>query len=413
MTNRMQFIIIGNGISFPGTMGGNTKILIEFIKRWHKDIENIEIITSPKGYLTCKNYCINNFSNVYYHILKRSPILTRFGELFYYIPYIVETLSIVNGIKERLDNAILYSSSNCPTDLVPAIFIKIFHPKSKWIASFYLFIPNPLKGYECAYQEKAALAVPSIKNTILYILDYLTLPFVVKYSDIIFVTNDMDKPLLEKRGFDSEKILAIYGGVSLEDISKIALNEIIYDGCFVGRIHPQKGVTYLIQIWDYVRKAKPNARLAIIGNGPKDYEKKVKQEIVERNLQNNIVLCGYKDGRDKYKILKSSKIFLHSTIFDNSGMAAAEAMACGLPVVMFDIPALRVAYPKGAVKVPHKDCFTFAEKVLELLDDKELYNKLRYDAMDLAKEWDWEKRAKNALNFIERELNDIVPQENI
>ncbi len=73
---------------------------------------------------------------------------------------------------------------------------------------------------------------------------------------------------------------------------------------------------------------------------------------------------------EKYKILKSSKIFLHTSIYDNSGMTAAEAMACGLPAVRFDIPALRIAYPKGMLVVPLKDSPKFAKAVLQLLEDE-------------------------------------------
>jgi glycosyltransferase involved in cell wall biosynthesis len=51
-------------------------------------------------------------------------------------------------------------------------------------------------------------------------------------------------------------------------------------------------------------------------------------------------------------------------------MAAWEAMACGLPGVSFDLPALRTYYPKGMLKTPCYDLKAFAENILKLLNDE-------------------------------------------
>ncbi len=161
-----------------------------------------------------------------------------------------------------------------------------------------------------------------------------------------------------------------------------------------------KGVDYLIDIWDRVCKILPNARLALIGNGSKDFEEKIQQEISKRGLKRNIDTLGYMDGIDKYLVLKASKVFLHTSIYDNSGMTAAEAMACGLPAVRFDIPALRIAYPKGMLVVPLKDSGEFAKAVLQLLTNNDLFCKLQKEALELAENWDWDKKAGNILEYI-------------
>jgi glycosyltransferase involved in cell wall biosynthesis len=86
-------------------------------------------------------------------------------------------------------------------------------------------------------------------------------------------------------------------------------------------------------------------------------------------------------------------------------MAAAEGMACGLPVVRFDIPALKVAYPKGTLVVPLRDCEKFADAAITLLDDVNLYDKVRKEALELVKSWDWNEKAACLLNFVNTELN--------
>ena len=76
-------------------------------------------------------------------------------------------------------------------------------------------------------------------------------------------------------------------------------------------------------------------------------------------------------------------------------MAAAEAMVCGLPGVSFDLPALRIYYPKGMLKARDED--DFAEKIIELLSNSLLYNKLSYEAQTWAKSWDWRLVAEQLL----------------
>ena len=143
---------------------------------------------------------------------------------------------------------------------------------------------------------------------------------------------------------------------------------------------------------------KPNAKLAMIGEGY--LEEEIKKKIKALNLENNITLYGFTDGSEKIKIFKSAKIVLHPAIYDSGGMAPCEAMACGLPGVSFDLPALRTYYPKGMLKTPCFDLKGFAENILKLLNDQDLYMKLSKEAIELAKEWDWDKRAKELLDAI-------------
>ena len=78
-------------------------------------------------------------------------------------------------------------------------------------------------------------------------------------------------------------------------------------------------------------------------------------------------------------------------------MAACEAMAWGLPGVSFDLEALKTYYPKGMLKTPCFDFKAFAEKIVKLLKDEELYQKTKQDALEWAAEWDWDRRANQVL----------------
>jgi len=390
----VTFFMLANTISPHGTMGGNTKILLEFAKRWSAAGNAVYILTYEEGLKTCLDYGV---TNVHYIIVPSSRFM-KFGLVIFYA---VQTLrTCISILKMKFSgNFIIYSASNFWPDVIPAVLIKKKNPNSKWIGTCYLLTPNPFKGFEFAYEEKWKL-LPDIRLLASYFMEMVSNVLLIRYADAIFVTNDLDKKFFTGKGVSLSRLKAIYGGVDLAEITKVPEQKIKYDGCFVGRIHPQKGVTYLIDIWDKVCAVKPDAKLALIGNGPRWYENKIKNEIRKRNLEKNIDLFGFLDGLEKYKILKASKVFLHTSIYDNCGMAAAEGMACGLPVVMFDIPALRVAYPKGALVAPIRNCEEFARQVLKLLSDSSLYYHLRQDAMEEIKKWDWDRKAQEILNYV-------------
>lgn len=174
----------------------------------------------------------------------------------------------------------------------------------------------------------------------------------------------------------------------------------IYDAVFQGRFHPQKGVLELIDIWKKVVDRKPDAKLVMIGDGP--LMKSVKLKVKSAKLENNIILKGYLfDGEDKYRIFSQSKIVVHPAFFDSGGMAAAEAMAFGLPCVGFNLESYKYYYPEGMEKVKVGDLAAFADKVMELLQNNNLYNRAAKQAQHLIGcNWSWDLRARQTLQAL-------------
>ena len=216
---------------------------------------------------------------------------------------------------------------------------------------------------------------------------------------MVWVTSEPDRWKFGSR-LSPEKVVAVLGGVDVK--TPASLPEPLkkkFDAVFLGRFHPQKGVLELVDIWRFVCQKKKSAKLAVIGAG--DLEVELRKKISEYGLEGNIVLFGFKDGFEKLKIFKDSKVVVHPAIYDSGGMAACEAMACGLPGVSFDLPALKSYYPKGMLKTPCFDLKAFAENILKLLNDNALYEKTAKEALDLAKEWDWDKRAEELLSIVQ------------
>ena len=95
----------------------------------------------------------------------------------------------------------------------------------------------------------------------------------------------------------------------------------------------------------------------------------------------------------------NSKVIVHPATYDSGGMAAAEAMAWGLPGVGFDLEALRTYYPKGMLKTKCFNLKEFARNILELLVNAGSYSKISQEAYSLVLEnWEWDRQAQVIFN---------------
>lgn len=390
----LNIVIIANSQTESDTLSGADRIFIECSKCWSKMGHNICLITCEEGYKMCQRYGLRDVGYIITSPRYRLPL------------YLLYVLRMIKGVilgwrmSSYFRNAVVYSSSDFWPDSIPACLWKIRFKRVKWIAGFYLFVPNPFSE-ETPYKGKRLL------RGLLYYVSQMPVYWLVKrYADMVWVTSESDRwRFIDGRRLTPDKVIAVRGGVDIRTpISVPEPEEKMFDAVYIGRFHPQKGVLELIDVWRYVCEKRPEARLAVIGVG--ELENEVKKKVTKYGLEKNTVFFGFKDGVEKIKVLKASKVVVHPAIYDSGGMAACEAMACGLPGVSFDLPALRTYYPKGMLKAPCYDLKAFAENLLKLLNDKELHRKLAADALNWAKKWDWDKRSEELLEAMKKLLGN-------
>ena len=278
-------------------------------------------------------------------------------------------------------------------DTLTALLLKLRKPGIKWVASYFLDPPKPW-DIKSPYKGKRWF------RGFFYWLFQIPSSLIIRhFSDYVLVTSkpDVKKFITAKR--PASKVVVVLGGVDIEESEKylksdqqIPIDDREYAACFVGRLHYQKGLLELIDIWKEVVKKYKKAKLAIVGFGP--LEGDVRKKVQQYGLDENIDILGYRTGQGKYQIFKNSKIILHPATYDSGGMAAAEGMAWGLPSVSFDLEALRTYYPKGMLKTKCFSIEEFSKNIVKLLENKKLYHRISDEARELVVNvWDWEKRS--------------------
>ena len=373
------------------SFSGGDRILVECSKRWTKDGVTVNIFTVERGYEFCKSY---GLVDAHYEVLLSSKA-DRFGFLISYVARIVSGCAKAMFTKfsfNKEDIILVYSSSDFWPDSLPAWILRMRFRNICWIAGFYFFPPYPFS------KGSLSKGVSRLRRLFYYLSQVPVYGLIRKYADMVWVTNELDRwRFIDGRRLTDDKVFAIKGGVDVRTPSLVPEPmEKKFDAIFIGRLVPEKGILELIDIWKYVCEKKKDAKLAILGSGPLNNQ--VQNKIRQYGLTDNIKTFGFVDGIEKFKIMKESKVVVHPSIMDSGGMAACEAMVCGLPGVSFDLQSLRVYYPKGMIKTPLYDLKIFANNVLKLLNEESLYHNLSKEAIDFAKDWDWNKVAKEAIN---------------
>ncbi len=296
----------------------------------------------------------------------------------------------------KVREGVVYSSSDLLPDSIPALYAKLRIPSLKWIAGLHLIAPNPFKGFRKA--SCGGLAFPEIKNIYYYFSQRLVLFFMRRYAGLVMVSNSLDRGFLLKLGFAPGQVLVTYGAVDWPALNSAVKGKKEFSACYIGRFHRQKGFFDLIQAWKIVCASLPQALLAIIGTDTNI--ESVMNRVRDEGLSANIKFLGFLSGIPKFEVLKSSKLLVFPSTYESFGMAAAEGMACGLPVAAYALPVYEEIYPAGMLKAKIGDINGLAQDILDLLCNDNMRENVARQALEVSRAFTWEKTAAQILERV-------------
>jgi glycosyltransferase involved in cell wall biosynthesis len=279
---------------------------------------------------------------------------------------------------------IIITASHFLYDLLPAIVLRRRY-KSKLV----VYSHGILRHYRSNNQ--------GLRSNLMLLNEKISLSLCKRSADAIFAINNETKEFLVLRGFDSDKITITRNGIDHELINSINRDTEEYEASFCGRLVKRKGVYELLEIWEQVLKYFPLSRLVIIGQG--EEFKGLKAAIKTKSLDKNILLTGYVSEAEKISLFKSSKIFIFPSFEEAWGIAITEAMACGLPVVCYDLPAYNLL-KKGIIKLQIRNKELMTRSITDLLSDDIRRTKLGEEAFQESKKFDWNSVSNEELMLV-------------
>ena len=106
---------------------------------------------------------------------------------------------------------------------------------------------------------------------------------------------------------------------------------------FLGRIHPKKGIDLLIHSFSELAHIDSRLHLVVVGPDQLGWQRSLQQLASTLSVGDRITWTGMLSGDLKWSAYRAAELFCLPSHQENFGIAVAEALACGLPVM--------VAYP--------------------------------------------------------------------
>lgn len=173
---------------------------------------------------------------------------------------------------------------------------------------------------------------------------------------------------------------------------------------YFGRLGQEKNLAMLIPTIEKVLVKRPRAKLVYAGDW--EYRAKLEKLAFESPARDRIVFVGRYD-RSQIGILDAiSKIYAFPSLTDTQGLAVTEAAYGGLPIVLCDplAPACFINGENGYVA--RNDPSDFANKIVKILSDKELYKRFSAKSRELAQDLTERRQTEKIVELYQQSLDD-------
>ncbi|BAY46284.1 hypothetical protein SAMD00079811_38920 [Scytonema sp. HK-05] len=168
---------------------------------------------------------------------------------------------------------------------------------------------------------------------------------------------------------------------------------------FLSRLHPKKGLDYLIPALGKLTNYR--FTFVIAGTGSPEYESEVESFLVSHGIRHCTHFTGFVKGEIKNVLMQGADLFALTSYSENFGIAVLEALAVGLPVVITPGVALadfveeqRLGY------VAELDVAAIAFFLKQALEDSQQTNSMGDRARQLvSKRYTWSNVASNLIDI--------------
>lgn len=247
----------------------------------------------------------------------------------------------------------------------------------------------------------------SIKNWMLF---YPVEKYLSKYTDCLITINSEDCELAHEKKFRAGKIYKVHGvGVELDKFKAVDADEKArlraeygYDGDTFIMIYPadlsvRKNQPMLFDALQKIAEKNKNVKLLLPGQPIRLEE--YKRMISERGIADNVEFLGYR--RDINNLVGLSDLSVASSFQEGLPINLIEAMAMGNAIVATDVRGNNDAVEDGVngYLVPVGDSDLMAEKILELMNDREKLRTFGENGLDMVKDFSTENVNREMLTI--------------
>jgi len=272
------------------------------------------------------------------------------------------------------------------TLFIPAHTVPFIHPKNTIVTIHgleYEFCPQAYSFWERLYMRW------SIKNSCKWA------------KKIIAVSENTKKDLIKLYKVPTEKVEVIYEGYDLNSEFRISNFESSSNDritkpylLFIGRLEERKNILGIIKAFEILKeKYKIPHRLILAGKPGFNY-KEILSYLSQSSHKSDIVLSGFVNESEKYRLLKNADLFLFPSFYEGFGLPILEAQSVETSIVASIEASIPEVAGGGALLVNPKKPEEIADAVQKILSDENLKKDLIQKGLENVKRFSWDKCAE-------------------
>lgn len=172
----------------------------------------------------------------------------------------------------------------------------------------------------------------------------------------------------------------------------------------VGTIEPRKNIPVLLKAFRLLReKYRFHLKLILAGEKGWGYEDILKMSH-QLGIQDDVIFTGYIDEKTILYLYNYATAVVYPSIYEGFGLPVIEAMSCGVPVLISDIPSLREISGDAAIVFNPSDHEELAHKIEKVLSSEYLMAELRRKGLQKVSEYSWDKVVSSTIQTYRKAL---------
>lgn len=203
--------------------------------------------------------------------------------------------------------------------------------------------------------------------------------------------------VINRYGRKLKNIPMVYNGIDMTKYFPKKDYSLHNEGTIVhiGRFNAQKNHSMLIMAFKMVTEHYPNAKLLLVGDG--ELKQTVMNLVEDYHMNKNIIFMGLRD--DISDILFNSDIFVLPSNYEGMPMTIIEAMSTGLPIIATRVGGIPDMISDKSGILIDNDYKELASKIILLLSDERLREKIGYIAEEESKNFSSYAMAKKYISL--------------
>lgn len=170
---------------------------------------------------------------------------------------------------------------------------------------------------------------------------------------------------------------------------------------YVGSLHRRKNLVRLIEAFYQLQQdTKIDCQLVLAGAKFWKSEETFKK-VHELGLESRVIFTGYISEEDLIALMNGASVFTFVSLYEGFGLPPLEAMACGTPVIASNTSSLPEVVGDAGILVDPYNIDEIAQAIHDVLNSEALRAQMRRKGFERAKNFSWEKTARETLEAYE------------